>query len=354
MVTPLLKMHENRVRRNYIGGKILETIRGTVDAQDSDRPEEWICSMVEAVNPGLDPTAGEGLSKLEDTTDFKRLITQNSKYYLGKENADSLGFLVKWIDSKIRLHVQAHPTKAFSQKHLGVNHGKFECYYILAARDTVKDPYIRLGFQNPPKDKETWKEIVLTQDMEAMDNCFIPIPVKPGDVIYIPGGVPHAIGEGLLLLEVMEPSDLVVRCEFNREGIIVPPEARFMNKGIDFCMDIFDYSKLSPDEVINKYFIEPELLFQSKTLTHHKLLDPSISECFELQRIIVQGESQFELDGRYAVAVCSSGEATISCEGQSISISILDSFFIAHGQKTLTIQPLQGKPVEICLILPIR
>ena len=40
----------------------------------------------------------------------------------------------------------------------------------------------------------------------------------PGDVWIVPGGLPHAIGAGVLMVEVMEPSDWVVRCEFEREG----------------------------------------------------------------------------------------------------------------------------------------
>ena len=32
------------------------------------------------------------------------------------------------------------------------------------------------------------------------------------------------------MLEIMEPSDLVVRCEFEREGIVVPEDGRFMGQ----------------------------------------------------------------------------------------------------------------------------
>ncbi len=65
---------------------------------------------------------------------------------------------------------------------------------------------------------DVWTDIVLRQDISMMDSCFEHIPVRGRDVIYIPRGMPHAIGEGILLLELMEPSDLVVRCEFNRNG----------------------------------------------------------------------------------------------------------------------------------------
>jgi mannose-6-phosphate isomerase len=349
---PLLKMKENRIRRNYTGGRILDSLRGVQLPEDSNKPEEWICSTVPAINAGQEFIAGEGISKTEDNFDFRQLLEKYSDYYLGKSDSNSLGFLVKWIDSQIRLHVQAHPTKSFSQKNLGLEYGKFECYYILAIRENVKQPYIRLGFQNPPKDKNEWKEIIQSQNIEAMNTCFSPIPVKPGDVVFIPGGIPHAIGEGLLLLEVMEPSDLVVRCEFNREGIIVPPQARYMGKNLDFCLDIFDYAKTSIQEVQERYFIQPILLSESDRFTHHQLIDSQISNSFEIQRLTVRKPCDFYTDERYAVAVCSAGKGIITCMNQTFSIQILDSFFIAYGRKQITIEPEDAGTLEICLILP--
>jgi len=36
--------------------------------------------------------------------------------------------------------------------------------------------------------------------------------------LFIPGGILHAIGEGIFMVEIMEPSDLAVRFEFERAG----------------------------------------------------------------------------------------------------------------------------------------
>ncbi len=163
-------------------------------------------------------------------TTLHDLFARDPDYYFGREHAERLGahpgFLAKLLDSAMRLHVQAHPTAAFAREHLGSPWGKLEAYVILALRD-AEHAYIRLGFQRPPSPSE-WRRIVLEQDIAAMDACFDPIPVRVGEVWLVPGGLPHAIGEGILMLEVMEPSDLVVRCEFVREGVEVPPEARFM------------------------------------------------------------------------------------------------------------------------------
>ena len=36
----------------------------------------------------------------------------------------------------------------------------------------------------------------------------------PGDRVFVPAGLPHAIGDGILLVELQEPSDLSVLLEW--------------------------------------------------------------------------------------------------------------------------------------------
>ncbi len=52
------------------------------------------------------------------------------------------------------------------------------------------------------------------QDSAAMLGALRSLVVWPGDAIFVPAGTPHAIGEGLLVVEVREPSDLSVLMEW--------------------------------------------------------------------------------------------------------------------------------------------
>jgi mannose-6-phosphate isomerase len=346
----ILKMQTNRVRRNYSGGMLLDEFANEKTPCDSERPEEWLCSTVEATNPGLDFVEDEGLSRCVVNDKNEKLIdviNNNKALYLGEN--DTPTFLAKWLDSKIRLHVQAHPTREFSNEYLNTPFGKFECYYIMKVRDEIEDPYIRMGFQHAPS-KEEWTRIVKEQDIEAMDNCFEPIPVKEGDVVFIPGGYPHAIGEGLLLLEIMEPSDLVVRCEYEREGLIVPPEARFMKKGLEFCMDIFNYEQNSVKDIQDKFFVKPTLMEEAENYKKYLLLNSSVSNCFELQKIVLDSTSTIELDNRYAVFVVIDGKGNLKNGEEKKSFKKLDNFFIASELNSITIEV--EEPTEICLIFP--
>lgn len=84
----ILKMNDNRVRRNYTGGKLIEEIKGNPSPEDSDRPEEWLCSTVVAKNPGLPDVENEGLSYTTVSDIDEKLIdvlNSNKAFYLGQQ-----------------------------------------------------------------------------------------------------------------------------------------------------------------------------------------------------------------------------------------------------------------------------
>ena len=56
------------------------------------------------------------------------------------------------------------------------------------------------------------------------------IAVRPGDVIVIRGGLPHAIGPGVTMVEVMEPSDLVIVPEIDCCGVRLTEKQRFAGR----------------------------------------------------------------------------------------------------------------------------
>ena len=134
--------------------------------------------------------------------------------------------LVKLLDAGERLPVHFHPDRAFAERHLGVAHGKTEAWIILEADD---DAAMWLGFEHDFD--PAW---VAEQDVDAMLGAMRQIAVAAGDVLYVPAGVPHAIGEGILLLEVQEPSDISLLLEW--EGIVAEDDA-FLGLGVDVALE---------------------------------------------------------------------------------------------------------------------
>ncbi len=350
MEEKILKLSKNRVRRNYLGGEHIDALQHIASQGPSDMPEEWIASIVEAKNPGLEEIKNEGLSKCiynGKEIPLIDVIKSDPEFWLGKKDA-SLGFLFKILDSSMRLHVQAHPTADFAKKYLNSKYGKLETYYILDCFGD--DGYIRIGFQHAPT-KEEWKRIIETQDIKAMDSCFEKVPVKPGDVWIIPGGVPHAIGENVMMLEIMEPSDLVVRCEYNREGIIVPPEARFMNRTLDFCLDIFDYTEYSVSDAEKNFKLDIQNLHSDSTSTYDVLVSHERVNSFEVRRLRLAPNSSIALDvDRASAALLVKGRSSkLSCADNSLSLQKGEEAFISASAKKIEVQSYDEE-IELCLV----
>ena len=199
---------KNRVFRVYTGGKLFADFFGD-DSTDGNYPEEWVASSVHALNEGS-TDEHEGISKIEGTGLYlSEALEQYRSELLGER--EDIGILTKILDSAIRLPVQAHPDKAFSAKYFNSKYGKEESWVILATRLGAKIFY---GF----KDGVTLEEFEHAIDesdsgSNEMESLLKSIDVKPGDVVYIPAKLVHAIGSGCLLLEVQEPTDFTIQPE---------------------------------------------------------------------------------------------------------------------------------------------
>ncbi|MGJ8681043.1 class I mannose-6-phosphate isomerase [Paraglaciecola sp.] len=333
----LIKLSSNRVWRTYQGGKILDSIEGKTPPEDTHFPEDWIGSTVEARNVGREHIS-EGLALAEDEQGapivFRDLLTQNQTQFLSPKFTLEDIPLVKYLDSATRLHFQAHPTREFAQKRLGMPRGKTEAYVILAIRDDVTAPYIYAGFQRPPsrEDLKTWIE---TQNIAAIEQCFDKIPVKPGDVFLIPGGRPHALGEGILMLEIMEPSDLAVRFEFERCGYVIPEAARFMNRDIETALDVFNFEPVPPNEVDEEFRCTPiGLLNDEHGNRVEKLIGPEQTSCFSIKRTSIKGKFNHSVEA-FFIGVVVAGSGSIRIGEEVLTLNTWDRFFCPANIKSI-------------------
>lgn len=181
-----------------------------------------------------------------------------------------------------------------------------------------------------------------------MDACFDPIPVKVGEVWLVPGGLPHAIGGGLLLLEVMEPSDLVVRCEFEREGAVVPPAARFMQTDVDLALQIFDYTPLTVQEVETKFRISPRRVSPEKEL----LIGSAQTDCFSVTRITTSGQLSLPPTGYLRLGVVAAGQGTLTVENSVVILKPGTCFLLAASAPEGQLAAVGGARLEILFCSP--
>jgi mannose-6-phosphate isomerase len=358
ILAPFWEILPARVRRNYHGGALLSAFNGGAAERDGDCPEDWIASAVVARNPGRPPVPDEGLTRVRSAHGEIRLLASlleaEPAYCLGESHwhkrGAELGFLAKLLDSSMRLHVQAHPSAAFSQRHLNSRYGKFESYVILGFREGVS-PYLRLGFQHAPS-PQTWRRIIENQDIAAMDACFDPIPLNIGEIWIVPGGMPHAIGEGVLMLEVMEPSDWVVRCEFSRNGVMVPPEGRFMGRDLDFCLRIFDYTQYSVEEARQRCQLQPALLEAADYLTVEELVGRAHTDCFSVRRYRFSGGGPLPDSSSIRLLLVASGEGTLACGGQETPLRRGRRFILPANGPRASVNLPTGTSLELLVCNP--
>jgi mannose-6-phosphate isomerase len=131
---------------------------------------------------------------------------------MGTQTPDPTRFplLFKLIDARDKLSVQVHPNNA----NAALTHGepKTEMWYVL---DRVQGSSLYAGL----REGATPELLRAALADGTADKCLTEVQVKPGDAIFIPGGLVHAIGDGCLIYEVQQNSNTTYRLyDWNRVG----------------------------------------------------------------------------------------------------------------------------------------
>jgi mannose-6-phosphate isomerase len=181
------------------GGTKLENIFGK--ATESDKlGESWELSGIEndesvVVNGFL---AGNNLTEL---------IEIYMGDLVGDKVYDTYGLsfplLFKLIDANENLSIQVHPgDEVAAERHNSF--GKTEMWVVLNAD---KGAELIIGFT---KDC-TQEEYVAALDNGEVESLLQRVPVQKGDVFFIPAGLVHAIGKGVVVAEIQQSSDITYR-----------------------------------------------------------------------------------------------------------------------------------------------
>jgi len=134
-----------------------------------------------------------------------RLVAEAGDALLGNiETFGKFPLLCKIIDARDRLSVQVHPGDAQARESGWGEFGKTECWYVVDAKE---DARIVVGFKKDVT-REGISRAIETASLHEILNIM---PVKSGDVLFIPAGTVHAIMEGTLLYEIQETSDTTLR-----------------------------------------------------------------------------------------------------------------------------------------------
>ncbi|HOJ35580.1 MAG TPA: class I mannose-6-phosphate isomerase [Clostridiales bacterium] len=311
----------NRVFRVYLGGKLFNDFFGD-EPTDGNYPEEWIASAVKALNSNsTDPN--EGLSKVQGTDIYlDELIEKERENILGGH--DSLGILVKMLDSAVRLPIQAHPDKPFSRKHFNSEYGKAEAWIVFATRENAK---IYFGFKDKITKEEFVKAIERSEtEKDAMEELLNEIPAKAGDVYFIPAKQVHAIGYGCMILEIQEPTDFTIQPEAWCADYKLNDYEKYLGLNPDDALECFDFSVYG-DAAVALGKKAPKIIKEDGGVVSEQLIGREDTPCFAVKRHTVTNGTFRELSAP-AVYVVTDGEGEIKGEDYSKPIKKGDYFLL--------------------------
>lgn len=115
-----------------------------------------------------------------------------------------LPLLIKLIDATTDLSVQVHPDDARAP---AGSMGKTEAWYVLEAEPGAN---LYVGLTEPADYPELARE---AKAGVSVGPRMRTVSARPGEVIFIPAGTVHAIGAGVLLYEIQQPSAITYRLD---------------------------------------------------------------------------------------------------------------------------------------------
>ncbi|MCP4503076.1 MAG: hypothetical protein GY822_24325 [Deltaproteobacteria bacterium] len=157
-----------------------------------------------------------------DGISLRDLATEYGRHFVGDVDKNDAGefrfpLLVKLIDTSADLSVQVHPSK--DNAHLFENAAsKDECWWVL---DADKGAKLASGMiSDATAGDVTRDDLKKALDDKTPEKLLRFVDVKAGDALHIQPGTVHAIGAGVFLLEVQEPSDTTFRVwDYERPGL---------------------------------------------------------------------------------------------------------------------------------------
>ena len=166
-----------------------------------------------------DDRTGEALEisaipKLESVTSrgetLTELIRRDGARIVGDYAGQEFPLLLKLLAAKQSLSVQVHPDDTYARANEG-KLGKTEAWVILHAEENASILY---GMEDGVTLDQLSRALTAGEDIEPMIHR---VSVKAGDVFYMPSGMVHAIGGGIVLYEIQQSSDVTYRLwDFNR------------------------------------------------------------------------------------------------------------------------------------------
>ena len=279
--------------KDYIwGGQRLKTDFG-IQSGLNPLSEAWVLSC----HP-------DGPSVLADGPDkgmtLRAWLDKAGKEALGTacEAFEDFPMLIKLIDAKKDLSIQVHPSDAYALEHEG-QYGKTEMWVVLDAEPGASLYY---GF-----DREVSLEEFSSRVSDGtLTEVLRKVPVKPGDVFFIPSGTLHAIGAGLVIAEIQQNSNVTYR--------------------------VFDYGRLGADGKPRPLHVEKALAVTDRRPAPALDFGDHLGDCRYFTTDGHQGDFRGDCDGTsFHALLFTDGQGSLTCGGETREVRKGQCWFLPAG-----------------------
>jgi mannose-6-phosphate isomerase len=254
-------------------------------------------------------------------------IEELIEVYMGDITGDSIydkfgnefPLLIKFIEAQEDLSIQVHPNNDLAKKRHNA-YGKTEMWYILESKNGSK---IYTGFKDGVT-RELYNESVENGKTEELLNVET---VEAGDTFFTPAGRVHAIGAGIVLIEIQQTSDITYRIfDWNRKN--TGKEKRELHT--ELALDAIDFNQTG----INKIRIEP-VFNKSENLVDCEFFHTNI---IRFDKAI---DKEYYFNDSFVVYICTDGEFMISWDGNSEMVTKGETVLLPAMIKEVKLKPLK-------------
>lgn len=235
----------------------------------------------------------------------------------GGFDSSDFPILIKLIDAADRLSVQVHPDDGYAAR-MENDRGKTEMWYIV---DADPDAEIICGLVDG-MGREDFAAAVADKDVSR---ALKRQPVTPGETYFIPAGLAHAIGGGILIAEIQQNCDLTYR--------------------------VYDYDRRQPDGSLRELhvakaldvtrpFTEEEINAIRYSRTHGVAEAADVlADCdfFRVEKKCLNGTSVELKPNTMQHLLCLDGSAEMLCDGARYEIARGESWLIPAALSGVTL-----------------
>ena len=234
--------------------------------------------------------------------------------------------LIKLIDTSDLLSVQVHHNDLAALKLEGQGYGKNEMWYVLSA-----EPGATLYHQL----KSTKANFLSALNSGRPLDELRKVEVKQGDVFVIPAGMVHALGKGITLLEIQQPSNYTYRLwDYGRVDQNGQPRPLHVEKACEALRE-FQETEISAFQFANttkSYTIENTILSKVKEIAKTPYFSIEIADIEE------NGTVSLLATDAPVILLPLAGEMTVTTPYSSLALSFGETAVVSKNDKTVTLR----------------